>query len=232
MLSWIINNKLWLILGFGATFNSFWIIQYGKKLRIKNWLAVLLSIAHMICAVLCARLFAFMEGAPGGMSLYGGLFFLPVLFCLIAWLSKRSIIEACDVFTIPNIVTVFCARLNCVFSGCCLGTLIPGTEGLRWPTREIELALYVVLYIVLRQKIGKPAYKGKLYPIYMITYGTFRFVVEWFRESTNAVGFVHISHIWSLLAIAIGVTAICLINKNKNENKQFSKKKLKGGDLK
>ncbi|MBE6620204.1 MAG: hypothetical protein E7625_02415 [Ruminococcaceae bacterium] len=226
MISWIVSNKLWLILGFGATFNSYWIIQYGKKIRINKWIAVLLSVIHMIAAVLCAKVFAFMEGVPGGMSLYGGLFFLPLLFCLVAWISKRDIADTCDVFTIPNIVTVFCARLNCIFSGCCLGTVIPGTEGLRWPTRELELALYVALYIVLRNKTGKPKFKGKLYPVYMISYGTFRFVIEWFREGNEVAGVFHISHFWSILAIVVGVTAIYLIDKhNKKENKPHSKHK-------
>ena len=180
----------------------------------------------MICAVLCAKVLAFMEGVPGGMSLYGGLFLLPVLFCIIAWLSKRNIAETCDVFTIPNIVTVFCARLNCIFSGCCLGTVIPGTEGLRWPTREVELVLYVVLYIVLRNKTGKPKFKGKLYPIYMISYGIFRFVIEWFREGNEVAGVFHISHLWSILAIVIGITAVYLIDKsNTKGNKPHSKHK-------
>lgn len=213
MVSWLIKYKLWLILGFGAMFNSYWIIQYGKKIRINQWMAVLLSVIHMITAVLCAKVFAFMEGVPGGMSLYGGLFFLPMLFCLIAWASKRDILDTCDVFTIPCIVTVFCARLNCIFSGCCLGTVIPKTDGLRWPTRELELALYITLYIILRNKTGKPKFKGKLYPIYMISYGAFRFVIEWFREGNEIIWFFHISHIWSLVAITVGVVAIYLINK-------------------
>ena len=191
----------------------------------------MLSIVHMISAVLCAKVFAFMEGVSGGMSLYGGLFFLPILFILVAWLTNRDIVEACDVFTVPNIVTVFCARMNCLFSGCCLGTIIPGTTDWRWPTREIELILYIILYIVLRQKTGKSKYKGKLYPIYMITYGTFRFCIEWFRENDSVVNIFHISHIWSLLSVAIGVAAIIIINKKQNEkNKHIAKfKKQKGG---
>ena len=187
-------------------------------------MAALLSIAHMVGAVLCAKIFAFMEGEPGGMSLYGGLFFLPILFCGIALLTKRSIADACDVFTIPNIVTVFCARLNCVFSGCCLGKVIPGTDGIRWPTREIELVLYVVLYIVLRNKIRKEHFKGKLYPIYMISYGTFRFIVEFFRESEHDFGWFHISHLWSLIAVAVGAGFYVSISRKTKDSMKRGKR--------
>ena len=201
------------MLGTATVFNGIWIMQFKEKLRIKEWVAFVLAIAHMLSAVLLTKILAFLEGAPGGMSLYGGHFGLPILFCTVAWLSKRNIADACDVFTIPSIVTVTCARINCVFSGCCLGTIIPGTDGMRWPTRELELVLYVVLYILLRNKIGKTKYKGKLYPIYMISYGTFRFIIEWFRETDNMVGFAHLSHIWSIVAIVVGSLMIYLINK-------------------
>ena len=201
------------MLGTATVFNGIWIMQFKEKLRIKEWVTFVLAVIHMFCAVLLAKIFAFMEGTPDGMSLYGGHFGMPILFCVVAWLSKRNIADACDVFTIPTIVTVTCARINCVFSGCCLGTIIPGTDGMRWPTRELELVLYVVLYILLRNKIGKTKYKGKLYPIYMISYGTFRFIIEWFRETDTMVGFAHLSHILSFVAIVTGSLAIHLINK-------------------
>ena len=101
------------------------------------------------------------------------------------------------------IFTLLCARLNCLFSGCCLGKPIPGTEH-TWPTRQAELVYYAVLLIFLWRKVGKPGFSGKVYPIYMMSYGIFRFIVEWFRETTNPVAFFHISHIWALVSIAVG----------------------------
>ena len=52
-----------------------------------------------------------------------------------------------------------------------------------------------------------------------------------FRESEMTFGWFHISHIWSLLSVAIGVAAIIIINKKQNEkNKHIAKfKKQKGG---
>lgn len=211
---WIVSQKLWILFGCAVTFNCFWVMQYRAKLRVNETVAIVLGMVHMFCSVLFTRIFAFMEGVPGGMSLYGGVFFLPVMFCLVAQLTKRNMADACDVFTIPSLVTVFSARFNCVLSGCCLGMVIPGTDGLRWPTRELELALHLILYIVLRNKIGKPNYRGKLYPIIMISYGIFRFIIEWFRETENMVGFAHLSHIWSVMAIVIGGLAVYLIDKN------------------
>ena len=225
MIQWIMNHSIWFMLAIAAVYNSLWLIQYKEKLRIKEWVAVILAVSHMVLSILLAKTLAFIEGVPGGMSLYGGLFGLPTVFIFVALMTHRNISTVCDVFTIPSIVTVTCARMNCLISGCCLGTVIPGTDGLRWPTRELELILYVALYIFLRNKIKKKGYNGKLYPIYMISYGAFRFIIEWLRESNNTISFFHLSHIWSLLAIAIGVAIICFLN-NKTDNKPHSKHKM------
>ena len=224
MYDFFVEYRLYLILAVAATFGYFWISQFKERLRIKEWMALVLSVLHTLIGVLCVKLFAFLEsGSGGGMSLYGAIFFLPVVYWLTAKTAKRSVADVFDIFTICIIVTLLCARFNCIFAGCCLGAEIPGTESLRWPTRELEIFFYVALYIVLRKKVCKTRYKGLIYPIYMMAYGSFRFVVEFLRESEFKLGFFHISHIWSLCSIAIGAVAVYLINKN---NKPHSKHKL------
>jgi phosphatidylglycerol:prolipoprotein diacylglycerol transferase len=232
VLNFLIEYRLYLILAVATAFAYLWISQFKEKLRIKEWMALVIAILHTLVGVLCVKLFAFLESGSGGMSLYGAVFFLPVLYYASAKLTKRSTADVFDVFTICTAMTLMFSRFNCLIAGCCTGLIIPGTDAFRFPTREAEILFYIVLYLVLRKKVCKKEYNGKIYPYYMISYGAFRFITEFFRESEMQYGWFHISHIWSVLAIAIGVTAICLINKNKNENKQFSKKKLKGGDLK
>lgn len=197
-------NKLWVLLSIGAVFNFFWITQFNKKLRINSIVAAVLSILHMVFSVIFVKIFAFIEGVPGGMSLYGCFFFLPVLFFLIALLTKRNIADVFDAFTVPTLVIAFFGRANCLFSGCCLGNIIPGTENVRWPTREAELVLYIVLYIFFRRRVKNVKFRGLMYPIFIMVYGTFRFIVEWLREGDSIILIFHISHFWSLLSVFIG----------------------------
>lgn len=221
--NFLVANKLWVLLSIGVVFNFFWVIQFNKKLRINAIVTVVLTIIHMISGVLFTKLLAFIEGSPGGMSLFGGLFLVPVLCCVVALIFNRNLYDACDVFTIPTIVAMFFGRLNCLFSGCCLGTIIPGTENVRWPTRELELVLYVILYMVLRNKVNKTKYRGRIYPIYMITYGIFRFIVEWFRESGIIIGGIHIAHIWALVAVLIGLVVCYILYRHDNMSIKNSK---------
>ena len=201
----IIRYKLYLLLAVATVFGYLWLSQYKEKLRINEWMALVLSVAHTIVGVLCVKLFAFLEsGSGGGMSLYGAVFFLPVIYFAGAKWTKRKVSDVFDIFAICTICTLLCARFNCIMAGCCLGSVIPGTETLRWPTRELEILFYIILFLSLRNKVCKKKYGGLIYPIYMIAYGSFRFVVEFFRESEHDYGWFHISHIWSLVAIAAG----------------------------
>ena len=90
---------------------------------------------------------AFDMGAMGNMSLFGAVFFMPLVYWAFAKLSGRSAADVFDVFTVCLVFTLMCARLNCIFSGCCLGAHIPieGPTHLRFPTREMELLFYVIL---------------------------------------------------------------------------------------
>ena len=206
--------RLELILLTATVFGYFWLYQFKEQLRIKGWMALVLAVAHTLIGVACVKIFAFLESGDGsGMSLYGAIFFLPIVYFVYAKLSKRSVADVFDIFTICTICTLLCARFNCIFAGCCLGSCMPGSESMRWPTRELEIIFYLVLYISLRKKVCKKKYSGLIYPMYMIAYGTFRFVVEFFRESDHVLGLFHISHIWSLISIAISIAACLSISK-------------------
>ena len=204
VLFWVSTHFLYVLLLVATLYGCFWLNQHKKKLQMKGWMAILLAICHTIVGVLCVTVFAFMEsGEGGGMSLFGAVFFMPVFYFAGAKLTKRKVSDVFDIFAVTMIFTLLCARANCFMGNCCLGKCIPGTD-FRWPTRQLELVYYVILLMIFWSKVGKTGFSGKVYPIYMMSYGAFRFVVEWFRETPNPVAFFHISHIWALVSVAVG----------------------------
>lgn len=207
--NWISDNKLYVILAFATAFSYFWLFQNKQKLNISDSAAVILAVLHTLVGLLCVKIFAFLEAGgdaetAGNMSLYGAVFFLPVVYFVAAKLTKRKPADVFDVFTICVVFTLLCARVNCLMSGCCLGKLMFGSGTLRWPTRELEIAFYLILLVWLGRKVGKKDAEGKIYPLYMMSYGIFRFITEWFRETSHPVGYLHISHIWSIVAVIAG----------------------------
>lgn len=209
LLTWLSDHALILLLGCGTLFNVYWLHRCRERLHLR-WLSVLLlSVLHTVLGVLSVKVFALFEtGNFSNMSLFGGVFFMPLFYWGVAKLAKQKAADVFDVFTICLVFTLMCARLNCIISGCCLGAHIPieGLTHLRFPTRELELVFYVILLSRLWRKVVTGSARGMIYPIYMIAYGIFRFVTETLRVSSRTDSILHISHLWALLSLGIGIS--------------------------
>ena len=209
LLTWLSDHALMLLLGCGTLFNVYWLHRCRERLHLR-WLSVLLlSVLHTVLGVLSVKVFALFEtGDFSNMSLFGGVFFMPLFYWGVAKLAKQKTADVFDVFTICLVFTLMCARLNCIISGCCLGAHIPieGLTHLRFPTRELELLFYVILLSRLWRKVVTGSARGMIYPIYMISYGIFRFVTETLRFSDRTDSILHVSHLWALLSLGIGMS--------------------------
>ena len=98
-------------------------------------------------------------------------------------------------------------RLQCVYFGCCNGitiTLSPQVS-FAFPSPIVELITVLVLMVIILC-LGKNAkFKGKLFPIYLILYGSTRFVLNWFRSGNSPfVWILPPGNFWSIIAMAIG----------------------------
>lgn len=209
LLTWLSDHALILLLSCGTLFNIYWLHRCRERLHLR-WLSVLLlSVLHTVLGVLSVKVFALFEtGNFSNMSLFGGVFFMPLFYWGVAKLAKQKAADVFDVFTICLVFTLMCARLNCIVSGCCLGAHIPieGLTHLRFPTRELELLFYVLLLSRLWRKVLSGSARGMIYPIYMISYGIFRFVTETLRFSDRTDSILHVSHLWALLSLGIGIS--------------------------
>ena len=209
MIEWMTEHALWLLLGAAGVFTAVWLWMLRPRLRMSRIAVILFSLAHLAVGVACVKVFAAMEaGEASGisrMSLFGAVFFLPVFYFAGAKITKRKASDVFDIFGVTMIATLFFARINCLIAGCCKGLLIHGLEPARWPTREAELVFYVVFLALMAPRVFKNKTMGRLYPIYMIAYGAFRFTIEFFRESTGGRTW-HIAHLWAFLAAAIGIS--------------------------
>ncbi len=225
MLKFISEHTLIILLSLGTGFNFFWLYRHMKQLRM-NYIAVfLLSVLHTVAGVLSVKVFAVLEtldlSKAGAMSLFGGIFFLPIVYYIGAKISKREVAKVFDTFTPCMIFTVMCARINCILSGCCKGQCISGLGEIRWPTRQLEVIFYIVLLSYFWKKdisVDKEKQEGLYYPIYMIAYGALRFLIEGFRESSSPT-IIHVSHLWALLTFCLGLSIYIELKKKKRRKK-------------
>lgn len=219
---WLETHILLVCLTLGSIVGCIWIYLFRDRLMISIWCIPILSVLNTIIGLFCVKVFAGIENwdSPfsSGQSLYGGIFLLPIIYIVVAKLFRLKLYAVFDVFTMCTITTLLFARVACIFTGCCYGTFIPGSESIRWPTREIEILFYIVLIIALYKRNIHNSLPGGIWPIYMISYGIFRFFEEWIREEDQIIGIFHRGHIWSILSIIIGLSVYSeLCNKNQKK---------------
>lgn len=175
-----------------------------RAYKLKNWF---ISLLFTISGVASTKLMFYVEnGSWGGFSLFGAILLLPLIgyFPLIK-LFKLNKAKAINAFTLCTIASLFILRVNCFVTGCCLG--LPIYKNLRYPVREAELLFQALVFRSYLKQI-KVKERANLMPQYMIDYGIFRFLCEFFRIGTvvTTIGGVglHIAHFWALAAIATG----------------------------
>ena len=120
--NWLLGHSLLVLLSLGTVFNLCWLWICRDRVRFSRWTVPLLAVLHTIFGVLSVRCMAFLEtGSGGNMSLYGGMFLMPVFYGAVARAGKKKAADVFDVFTVCMLFTLLCARVNCIWKGCCAG---------------------------------------------------------------------------------------------------------------
>ena len=224
MVGFIKENSLVILLTAASIFTFFWLYLQRVRLKMRLYAVFIITILHVLYGVMTVKIFATLEGSPGGMSLFGAVFLMPIAYYLGARMTKRPVAEVFDILTICMIFTLMCARINCLISGCCLGRQISYHTAARWPTRETELIFYIVFLLAAIPKVRQRKTVGMVYPVYMVAYGLFRAVNECFRESASP-GIFHLSHVWAFLTLGIGISV--LMEKKKRTADSHLNRRLK-----
>ena len=228
---WETYHVLIVILTIATALCFVWLFVFNrKKLNASWWEILIVCLLHTLVGVGFVKFFALLEAGfvaskAGNMSMFGGIFFMPIFYYVYAKIKKLPVGLVFDIFTVSLVITLMLARINCLFMGCCTGRIIGYTEK-RYATREAEL-VYDALFLGLAiYCIFKNKFANKIYLIYLSSYGLFRFICEIFRESISGTVF-HIAHVWAGLSILIGVTLLIVMNYLEKEKQRNAPKKKK-----
>jgi prolipoprotein diacylglyceryltransferase len=192
----------------------------GKRFNVKTFKLPILAVVFTLFELFGTMvLYVIENGAIGGMSYYGGILLMPIFAILLSLVFRIKYLDTMDLFaTVAGAMVVM--RVQCILTGCCGGKVLftyKGTD-IRFPNRIIEIITVLVLTIILLNLGKKVKYKGLLYPIYMISYGIVRFIINWFREGvTPFVWVLPAGNFWSLIAIAVNVLWIIVVIKNRKK---------------
>ena len=236
---WIIDSySLMMFLGIIGAFLLFYLYNKNKA-DIKYILDVLLVACFAIGfglggALLLQILFDLIKGdqeLTWSMTFYGGLAFGVASFLLIYkyFIVKRhpetNIIK--NVYIIaPASITIAhgIGRIGCFLAGCCygietdsfLGVKFPGMTNPVYPTQLFEAAFLIILSFILFL-IAYKKEKTITMPIYLISYGVFRFLIEFIRGDERGGTILSMSpaQFISIAVVMIGIILIFKIKETK-----------------
>jgi phosphatidylglycerol:prolipoprotein diacylglycerol transferase len=218
-----------------AVFTAYMSMVYFSKIeRLELEKLEKLFIAEFISALLGARVFyviehhksffpQFFEVWKGGLDFFGGLVFALITLLVGIRVLKLPMWKVFDIAGVSVIFAHSVGRLSCWLAGCCYGkptdlpigvVFPPGAvapSGISlYPTQVMEATGnflgFVLLYYLYRRK----PFDGFIGALYLIYYGTERFLLEFIRGVTPPIPGIGLTwnQIVCLLAVLIGLGII------------------------
>ena len=198
-----------------------------KKYGLSLLKSFLFATAELIIGVLGCKLLFILENIAwvqkngftlGGFSFYGAVFLIPLLMPLIGKLLRMAWRDSLDNAAVCIVAMLGTIRIGCFLNGCCGGRIFEIHDFLfSFPTQLIECACDgVILFFLLKcEKKGRAG--GYLYPLFLLLYGSARFLIEFLRNTEK--DWLCLSHAqwFSLAAIAVGIVFEILRRKQLKE---------------
>lgn len=173
--------------------------------QIQLWKYPVISVLLTIAGVIGAMLMFYIEtGEFGSTSLFGSIFFIPIL--LLPALSLRiSFSTLMDLCAPAECLMLVLMKFDCLLSGCCIGKYLPSLE-FQFPSQSVEMLTFFVIMLLLLQLERSEKNRGRIYGHYLVIYGIARFILNWFRYGVKPfVWILPAGNFWSLVAIALGL---------------------------
>ncbi len=224
---YIISHNSYYILAFASVIPSFfWIREFKDELRIKHiWQIILYLVCIYLIGMLGSNVTSSLQNLVLGYdwsNRRGWSIFItvPLFYMLLAKLTKRDLNSASDILGVQLMIAYAFGRTACLFQGCCYGVYFFGTN-FRWPLVIMEVVFVVVFAFIMGKKAFERRFNGKSYPVFLISYGAFRFFLEFFRES-DISPYQNIVNYACIIFIVLGVVWLLSLH-------IFSKNKLQQG---
>lgn len=212
---------------------------YGKKIGLKEkfidfiYYTTIVSIAlGFLSAAVFQGFYNFIENPAEGFSLSGGITFIGGLiggtatFLLIYIIFRKKLegrlYEALSLIPCCILIGHAFGRVGCFFAGCCygrptdcfLGVKFPGLGIKVHPTMLYEAIFLFVMFGICSYLLLKKDFKHNM-SLYLISYGVFRFLIEFVRDDHRGelLGFISPSQFWSVLMVGLGIGLIFIMNR-------------------
>lgn len=154
-----------------------------------------------------------------GMSFFGSVLLIPAIMPVFGKCFGLKAKETLDISAPCVVSMVGFVRFGCFLNGCCGGVQCSAFGGFIWPVQLIEsLGDFIILGVLLSLE-GQDGRKGNLYPVFLLSYCPFRFLLEFIRSTPKDwIGLSH-GQWFAVVGMLVG-GALLIINWREKQRKK------------
>lgn len=178
-------------------------------------------------AALFQSLYNFIENPERGFKLGNGITYIggliggAICFLIIYFIFKNKfnnkLSDCISIIPLSIVIAHAFGRIGCFFAGCCYGIKTNSWLGVKFPklpykvlpTNLMEAIFLFLLFGIMLYLLLKKNFSYNL-PLYFISYGIWRFIIEFFRGDDRGSFILSLSpsQFWSIIMIILGITLI------------------------
>ncbi|MDP6600363.1 MAG: prolipoprotein diacylglyceryl transferase [Candidatus Woesearchaeota archaeon] len=161
----------------------------------------------------------------GGLAFHGGLIGAAIAIFYCTKKKKVDFYEIADIGVIPLALGLALGRLGNFINGELYGRItdvpwavkFPDAEGFRHPSQIYESFKNLLIFFTLGIIKDKKLPKGFMFWLFVVMYSALRFVMEFFRQPDEQLGFIigffTMGHVLSIIMFAVGLFFIYRVYK-------------------
>lgn len=217
-------SSYWTMLFTGAALTVVLSILRGKRYNIGKFKSVIIALLVIIFGCLGAKLLYMIESPDstfslrGGMSLYGSVYLIPIAFVIFAPLLKVKYAHCMDFVALYGPLIFAFMRIGCYLNGCCGGIDIDFLPPVQLIECFFDIAIFLFLLYYEHKENGSNI--GVHYPMFMVSYATMRFVVEFLRDTPKNIFYLSEGQWISILTLVLGAGILYFKNKKCRKEEQ------------
>lgn len=202
---------------------AFWLFLFGVIIGGRLGYVLFYNLPYYIKNPM--KIFAIWEG---GMSFFGGVIVAGIVTYFYCKKHKINFIKAGDIIVIPSALALVFTRIANFINSELVGRIIEnpkwhwlgvdfGDGVLRYPSQLFQALDSLVLFLILLFIHSRKPKKGTVLSCYLIFYGLFRFITEFWRAPDPQIGFIWqyftMGQILGLLMLLAGIIGLILVRK-------------------
>lgn len=206
----MMENGLKIVLIAGMVLMCIPISLQMKRHNVALWKSIPVSVTLILTGIYGSSFWFYLEnGHPGGRSLYGVLFLVPLVIYPVAKLFRIPYGYALDYLAPSGCLTLAAVKVQCLVLKCCEGMVLyidNNGRYVRFPSQLVEMAAFLVVSAILFWMSGMREFERKIFPWALVLYGGTRFFLNLLREETAPflLGLTA-GCFWSVCAVSIGI---------------------------